>query len=320
MTGSVHVRAPCRLHFGMVSFGHKDRSQFGGVGVMISPPVVEVVISPAKDFVVSGSLSSRVEQFVRAAAKHWQLEDLPACRLQISSPPDHIGLGIGTQLGLSVAEGLRRFLQLPQLEIDELAASVGRGVRSAVGTYGFRLGGLIIDGGKKPSPMQTLGKLAQRKAIPDLWRFVVIRAAGSYGLAGHEEATAFASLPPVPLYVTRELWRIALEVMLPAVDRYDCTAFGEAVYQFGWLSGTCFTAVQGGPFVSENVRRLVTSIRNHGVPGVGQSSWGPTIFAITPNDLEAHALVEWLRTHHFQRIDEITIAHPNNHGVQVSID
>jgi len=315
MTGTVHVRAPCRLHFGMVSFGQKNQLQFGGVGVLVAPPVVEVIISPANCFTITGSLPARAEQFVRAAVEHWQLETMPACRLHISSPPDHIGLGIGTQLGLSIAEGLRRFLHLPPLEIDELARSVGRSHRSAVGTYGFRLGGLIVDGGKEPG--QPLGKLARRLALPDSWRFVLIRAVGRCGLAGKEEAAAFATLPPIPSHVTRELWRITYEQMLPAIEQQDCTAFGEAVYQFGWLSGTCFAAIQGGPFGSEKVHELVASIRDYGVSGVGQSSWGPTVFAITPDDREAQVLATWLRTHHFATIAAIAIARPHNHGAQI---
>ena len=47
MTRSVHVRAPCRLHFGMFGFGRTSGPQLGGVGVMVEPPAVEVTIEPA---------------------------------------------------------------------------------------------------------------------------------------------------------------------------------------------------------------------------------------------------------------------------------
>ena len=36
-------------------------------------------------------------------------------------------------------------------------------------------------------------------------------------------------------------------------------------------------------------------IREFGVPGAGQSSWGPTVFAVTANDEEARRLIEWVR-------------------------
>jgi beta-ribofuranosylaminobenzene 5'-phosphate synthase len=316
MSRSVHVRAPCRLHFGMFSFGHVDRPQFGGVGVMVDPPHVEVTIKPAASFAARGALANRVEQFVALIAQHEDSSAVPPCEVSVRSPPDHVGLGVGTQLGLSVAAGLRRFLELPELRLEQLARSVGRGLRSAVGTYGFQYGGLIVDAGKEPG--EALGQLARRIELPSKWRFVLVRGACEDGLAGDRETDAFARLPPMPPDVTTKLWQITDDELLPAVERADCEAFGEAVYQFGRLAGECFAAVQGGPFANSETTRLVESIRNHGVPGVGQSSWGPTVFAITADEREAESLAQWLRGM-FPLLDrDITIASPSNQGAQLS--
>lgn len=312
MTQSIHIRAPCRLHFGMFGFGHADRPQFGGVGVMVRPPGVDVTITPAARFQASGSLAPRVERFAASALRHWQLPTLPSCEIRVRSPRDHVGLGVGTQLGLAVAVGLRRFLQLPDLPAEALAPSVGRGARSAVGTHGFQHGGLIVDAGRGPS--QPLGSLARRAALPDQWRFVLICPPGQSGLAGDTEADAFARLPTVPDEVTRELWRLAEQEMLPAVERSDCPAFGEAVCRFGRLAGECFAAVQGGAFASSETAALIDRIRNQGIQGVAQSSWGPTVFAITASDAEAQSLADWLRGHADVHRYEITIAQPSNCG------
>ncbi len=316
MTRSIHVRAPCRLHFGMFSFGQPDRAQFGGVGAMIDPPAVEVMIRPAARFAARGALASRVEQFARSALQHWQLSSLPACEIDVVSPPDHVGLGVGTQLGLAVAAGLRRFFNLSDLVVEELALSVGRGGRSAVGTYGFEHGGLIVDVGKEPG--RPLGKLARRIALPDDWRIVLVRPGDAKGLAGDYEADAFARLPPVPPEVTRKLWQITEGDMLPAAERPDCRAFGDAVYRFGRLAGECFADVQGGPFASWESARLAASIRDYGVPGVGQSSWGPTVFAFTADETQAHTLARWLHESGPIANGVVTIARPNNVGAQVN--
>jgi beta-RFAP synthase len=205
---------------------------------------------------------------------------------------------------------------LPDLSVEELASSIGRGARSAVGTYGFRYGGLIVDAGKKSC--QPLGALAHRLALPAEWRVVLVRPGDEQGLAGDYEADAFARLPPVPEEVTRELWRITEEEMLPALEYAQCSAFGDAVYRFGRLAGECFSAVQGGPFANPAITRLVESIRDYGVPGVGQSSWGPTVFAFTADDAEAQALVRWLRDRSGKADCDIVIARPNNRGAQIS--
>lgn len=313
----VEVHAPCRLHFGMFSFGNPDRPQFGGVGVMVEPPCVEIRILPAHQFQARGSLADRTRQFVEQIVSQWKLPSLPSCEIAVQSPPSHIGLGVGTQLGLAIAAGLRRFLHLADLPVEELAASVGRGRRSAVGTHGFQHGGLIVDSGKEAG--ETIGKLATRVALPDSWRFVLLWPTGKQGLAGTSEAAAFSRLPAVPDEITRELLEITTEQIIPPARRQDCAMFGEAVYRFGRLAGECFYDVQGGPYASPEIARLVGSIREFGVAGVGQSSWGPMVFAVTASDAEAGRLVDWIRHQSWNKEYEILVARANNSGAAVRV-
>jgi predicted sugar kinase len=105
--------------------------------------------------------------------------------------------------------------------------------------------------------------------------------------------------------------------MLPAIDRRDCASFGEAVYRFGRLAGECFAAVQGGLFASPQTARIIEAIRNHGVQGVGQSSWGPTVFAIVESEARASELVDRLRNDRQPDSQQPLIARPNNTGAQL---
>jgi beta-RFAP synthase len=301
----------------MFSFGYAGRAQFGGVGVMVEPPCVEVQIWPASCFTTRGSVTQRqrTQHIAARLSIKWELRSLPACEVVVSSPPDHTGLGVGTQLSLAIAAGLRRFLKLDEFSAAELAAAAGRGARSAVGTHGFLHGGLIVDAGK--TSIDQLGKLAARAALPEAWRFVLIRPVGEQGLAGQSEVLAFERLPAVSEETTRDLWAITSEQMLPAVANRDCGAFGEAVFQFGRRAGDCFSAVQGGPFATEAIARLVSSIREFGVPGVGQSSWGPTVFAVADGDQQARQLVEWIQRRSAGVEYEIVMARPNNRGATV---
>lgn len=308
----VRVCAPCRLHFGMFGFGCSDRPQYGGVGVMVEPPGVEVHFLPAAKFEVVGAHAARALQFVEAVFDKWHVDALPACRIEVVAPPDHTGLGIGTQLALAVAAGLRRFMRLPQLAATELSAQLGRGGRSAVGTFGFESGGLIVDAGKMPE--EQIGRLERQLELPAAWRIVLLRPTDARGLAGEREAAAFANLPPVPGDVTESLWRITREQILPAAEAADCDAFGEAVYDFGRRAGECFAAAQGGPFASRAIEQLIDDFREHGVPGVGQSSWGPTVFAIVPSDDEAQKLVKWIQRKYSGADLDIAVARPNNSG------
>jgi predicted sugar kinase len=49
-----------------------------------------------------------------------------------------------------------------------------------------------------------------------------------------------------------------------------------------------FAAAQGGTYSSMRVAELVGFIRRQGVAGVGQSSWGPGVFAVTDEELAIH--------------------------------
>jgi len=300
----------------MFSFGHGDRPQFGGVGLMVEPPSVEVKVAPSAQFDARGILADRVRRFVDLALQSWRVAESPKCSIELASPADHRGLGVGTQLGLAVAAALRQFLRLPELPIEALAASVGRGRRSAVGMYGFRHGGLIVDAGRRGD--LEINRLVARVDVPSKWRFVLVCPRDAQGLAGEVEATAFANLPPVPEAVTRQLWQITNSELLPALERRDCDEFGDAVFRFGRLAGECFTAVQGGPFASQQIERLVDTIRRFGVRGAGQSSWGPTVFAVTPDDGSALELADWLSQQPIGRDCDVVIAHANNQGASIN--
>ena len=68
--------------------------------------------------------------------------------------------------------------------------------------------------------------------------------------------------------------------ILPAAEAGDLEAFGEAVHEFNRRAGEPFAAAQGGPYASPAVAGLIGELRQLGVAGVGQSSWGPTVFAV----------------------------------------
>lgn len=290
-TSKVRVSAPSRLHFGLLSFGHADRRQFGGIGVALSTPRCELELVPRKGFVTSGADAARAAMF----AERWSAKnrvDLN-CEIKVRQAiPSHVGLGSGTQLALSVAAGLERFFERDDPSVANLAGSVGRGLRSAVGTYAFDQGGMIVERGKLSS--EPLAQLDCRISLPDDWRFVLMRPADQTGLSGPPESKAFRELPPVPAETTERLEAIIDKHLIPAAEQSDLKSFGEHLYEYGVTAGDCFATWQGGPFASDGVQAMINLLRGWGVNGVGQSSWGPTVFAIVESERAAKQLVERL--------------------------
>ena len=289
---------------------------YGGVGAMVDQPALKLKVSASSSFESAGPLAERAHDFAQRWGEFHRLSQLPACRIEILAvPPNHVGLGVGTQLGLSVAAGLNAFAGLPTAGPQELALSVGRGQRSAIGTYGFMMGGLIVERGKLPG--EPISPLDCRIDLPEEWRFVLLRPVGWQGLSGEQEEQAIGGLPRVPDEVTDRLVAIARDELIPAAATANFPQFAESLYQFGHLAGSCFAARQGGPYNGPVLTRLIDWLRSRGYGGVGQSSWGPTLFAAVPNQHSAIVLVDLLQRSHPEGPLEVTIAAPNNRGALV---
>ncbi len=314
----VRVSTPSRLHFGLLRLQETAGRSFGGLGLMIDRPRVELEMATANEWRVTGPESSRASEFAALALEAIPSPTKPkALAIAINSVvPQHCGLGGGTQLALATAAGVRQLAGVGAGTAEELAAAVSRAARSAVGTHGFLHGGLIWELGRAPGA--ALADLAARVALPIEWRIVLLAPPDRRGLSGAAERQAFDELPPVLPAVSRELEAIAETDALPAAVAGDCDAFGEAVYRYGRLAGECFASVQGGPYASPEVAACVARLRELGVRGVGQSSWGPTVFAIMPHQRAATELTARLRVEAPWSGYQVLVAAVDNHGAAVT--
>ncbi len=313
----VSVTAPSRLHFGLWSLAGSTGRQFGGVGAMIERPGLEVMIRPADSLSAVGAKPERVIEFAKRWAAFHGIEHLP-CTIEVRSlGPEHVGLGVGTQLALSVAAGLNAFFGLPSQAAMELALSVRRAARSAVGTYGFVFGGLLVEQGKLPD--EPISPLDCRIDLPEQWRFVLVRPRDMSGLAGEDESEAFRRLPAVPPTVTEQLIAEVRERLIPAAATADFSTFAQSVYDYGRLAGQCFAPQQGGPYNGPLLRALVERIRALGYTGVAQSSWGPTIFVVVQDQVAADELVSGLGEGDEGTKLELSSSPPCNRGARVEV-
>ncbi len=321
MPKEVVVHAASRLHFGLFSLGHLSERQYGGVGAMIARPGLQLRITQGS----AGEPSGAGEMGTRAVAfaKQWlAFQRMPAAEGNlhlevVSAPPDHVGLGVGTQLGLAVAAGLSRWMGLPAQTALELALSVGRATRSAVGTYGFLLGGLVMEQGKRSDEPMSL--LDCRIDMPGAWRFLLLRPLEGRGISGTAETEAMQALPAVPEEVTQALINEAATRMIPAAATSNFALFAESLYRYGQMAGNCFAAKQGGPYNGPVLTSLVEVIRQCGAVGVGQSSWGPTIFTICDSQGSAEALQQEVQTRFTRGPLAATISPICNQGAAIEV-
>lgn len=272
------IRTPSRLHFGLLGWGPHCPRQFGGVGLMIETPGIELTVEPAEDWQAEGRLADRAlrvaERLVTAGV------DLLPARIVIHHAPDeHVGLGVGTQLSLGVARLLLLMAGHHEPSAATLAELCGRGLRSGVGLHGFARGGLIVDGGRRTD--DGIPPLLAHLDFPPEWKVLVILPGPHGGLHGSAEVQAFAQLPPTPEDVADRLCRLVLLGLLPAILERDLPTFGAALAELQERVGRCFAPAQGGIFARPELAAIIQGLEAEGLHGAGQSSWGPTLYAFS---------------------------------------
>ena len=307
-----------RLHFGFYRTTGGP-FLFASIGAAIREPSFKAVVRPCEGLEVSGQDKDRVlslaEDVVRALG-------VPGARIEVrSSIPAHVGLGSTTQVKLGIAWALNAFYGLGK-SVRELAFLIGRGEFSGIGTLAFEAGGLIVDTGRRAEfkGPKDLPRALVRLDVPEDWRFLLLTREGMRGLNEASERDLLLSLEPMPDGVRGRICSLLLNVLLPSVLWGNIRAFGRALTEIQELVGRYFSPYQGGVFADEAAEELRSFLLSKGAYGVGQSSWGPTLYALT-TARECQALKEavsaFLEESGFKY--GVLVAEPRNEGARLEV-
>jgi beta-ribofuranosylaminobenzene 5'-phosphate synthase len=285
--GSVFVEAGARLHFGVLDLRGTLGRRFGGLGAAVPAPSLLLEAAADRTVTAKGPDAERAAAF---AARFLAATGLTGgVRLTIHRAiPAHSGLGSGTQLGLAVGRALAELYGITAAPAA-LAQAVDRGRRSAIGTWTFALGGFIVEGGRRPG-VDGIAPLLARFAMPDRWRCVVAVPDGAPGLSGDAEAAAFEQMPAPPEREVERVAHLVLMQLLPGLAEADLASFGAALTEIQRITGAWFSSAQGGAFAPGLSATLVRRMAEWGAAGVGQSSWGPAVYAIVSDADEGREL------------------------------
>lgn len=317
----VYVKTPARLHLGLIDMNGDLGRMFGGLGVGIIRPNVVLEAEPSDKFAVSGEGSELIFDLAKRFFEAYNTKSNIRINLK-QTIAAHVGLGSGTQLALAVATALSRVFGLEK-STTELALAMGRCQRTGVGTAIFEKGGFVVDGGKtlqngvcnpdKASP------LIFRQPFPEEWRFIVAIPNGSKGLANRKETAAFSQLRTMPTAEVGKLCRLTMIKLLPALVERDLACFGDALTQVQTVVGNTFADVQGGTYSNAASADCIEFMRRLGVHGVGQSSWGPTVYGVVMEN-EAKRIRKEVQSHLKKALGgDVFIAKANNRGATVRI-
>jgi len=288
----VSVSVPARLHFGFVDLNGGLGRRFGSLGVGLEAPLTRVTLTRAPQLQVSGNDADRARRYLAAVTEHFGLDARLALSVE-SSIPSHAGLGSGTQLALSIGMAAATFYGL-DIDAWDIARLLDRGARSSVGIGTFAAGGVVLDGGRGPG--EEAPPILSRFDFPEPWRILLIFDQDATGLHGEAEREAFRRLPIFPEGQAAHLCRLVLMTALPALAEGDIARFGGAITEMQRIMGDYFAPAQGARFLSPRVTEALAWLEANDASGVGQSSWGPTGFALLGSAAEAERLLAGLQT------------------------
>jgi beta-ribofuranosylaminobenzene 5'-phosphate synthase len=219
---------------------------------------------------------------------------------------------------LATAAAIYALVGAPLPSARQLALETGRGKRSAVGCHGFYQGGLLFEGGKREE--EPLSELQCRVDFPGAWRFVLIRPRSLKGVAGAQERELFQVAPAEANDNADSMIALAREILIPAAFEADFDRFSSALFEYGWRAGEAFAFAQGDVFSHAQTRLRVEDLQRRGVTGVGQSSWGPTIFGLLKTEHRAITLADQLKSDELYQDCEIWISAVQNEGAKISVN
>ncbi|MGA2677045.1 MAG: beta-ribofuranosylaminobenzene 5'-phosphate synthase [Methanobacterium sp.] len=292
------IETPSRLHVTLIDLNGKYGRIDGGVGITIREPKLileaengyesnEIIFTNSTNL-NSGILNDYHVKINNAIIKTNQFLGLNEnYHFNIREYyPSHSGLGSGTQLSLAVAKLILK-INGQDLPANEIAGIVGRGGTSGIGVASFDHGGFIVDGGhktifkhdflpssaSKASPPPILAKYD----FPKDWNLILVIPQAERKVSGDHEVNIFQEYCPIPLMEVQKLTYILLMKMMPAVVEGDLDDFGQAV---NIIQGVGFKKIESD-LQNSFTNYLIESLRSAGASGVGLSSFGPTIYAVT---------------------------------------
>jgi predicted sugar kinase len=118
------------------------------------------------------------------------------------------------------------------------------------------------------------------------------------------------------LSLTDRLRTLAYDTIVPAVRDEDFDTFAVSIFDFNRLAGEPFHDDQGGPYAGAEVACVIDELMEMGAVGVGQSSWGPTVFAMCRDAEEAERLAAKARAK-FSSATEVSVTAANNTGARL---
>ncbi|RYG38596.1 MAG: hypothetical protein EON93_01790 [Burkholderiales bacterium] len=301
MACAVTLKAPSRLHFGLVDLGGVTRRAFGGAGCFLQHPSTLIRFSPLQTNLCIGEGTPdhfRADLDVALAALQTRFPDAIGEVEILETPDSHTGLGSKTSAVLGCLKSVVLGNALC-VDDDELKRMSRRGGASGVGVHGFFEGGMIVDCGHSERPhgpwlpsgaydIEALPVKAVRLPMPPSWKVHLMAPRGSI-VSGETERAFFEEATPLAREEVLQTLAAIWHGIVPAVLGRDLELFRESLRDLS-RCGLKEKELQAQP----NSRHLLTRIDDIGKLAAGMSSMGPLVYAVSESSSSAAEPLEEL--------------------------
>mgnify|MGYP001088367462 CR=1 FL=1 len=316
----VRISAPARLHLGDLDPFALGRFGYAPV-LAITEPRTVIEAEEAEGLEVEGLETDEVRTYAQRALEAFKLK---GAKVTVkATPPRHSGFGSTTQLCLAVGRAVTKAhgLNVPLLELVKALKRTSTG-----GIYPFQFGGFVVAGGFPVKPGEQIWvreeplipPLIFRSHFPEDWRFVLVRPLVAPKSPDKEaEEAAFSALRErkAPVELIHKGYFILAAKLLPALLERNAEAFGKALTELQVTVGRIYQPVQEQIFNPAS-QWLIPILNRSGALGIGQSSWGPTVYAFTDTPEAAQKITEKIKVE-TQAKAEVTIVGADNAGARI---
>ncbi len=320
------IKSPARLHFGQLDLNGDIGRIYGGSGVGIKEPYCKMKFKKSDKIIVKGEKSKEVkntlEKLINNLREKALLNENLGVIVEVENIlPFHTGLGSGTQIGLTLAEGINNLynLNLDKFKIAELVDR--KHSRSAIGFGVFYYGGFITDGGRTTEEKENdnyLPPILFKESIPEDWYFIIIiPSLAKEKMAGKKEIETFKKIEKMDIKISAENSHHLLLGMLPALKEKDIIKFSKHLNIIEDNVADYFSEIQSGKYTSRYAQEIIDFLESNQVLGRGQSSWGPSLYALLQNKEKAKRIKDDILIKFKTKIDRIYITSAANTGAEI---
>ncbi len=319
----VRVSAPARLHLGDIDPFGLGRFGYAPIAAIDQPRAV-VDAEDARELTVEGTEEREVALYARRTLAGFGLDGASVKVLSVA--PRHAGFGSTTQLALTVG---RAVTAAHGLKPDSITLLKALKRTSTGGVHTFQRGGFALTGGLRlkagarsflEGEEPLVPPLILRAKFPAEWRFVLARPRGvvtpPHGEAEDQSFRELHSTKP-PEALIHKTYFITVSRLVPAVLEADSESFGKALTELQVLVGRIYLPVQRSIFNPASMW-LIPILHRAGAQGVGQSSWGPTVYGFVDSEAKAEKLQDAVKERAGEKAEVLKVR-ADNRGARTEV-